>query len=314
SPAATTRAVPTQTITPVPLDTILAITRADVAIPAARSSGAVLSNPPGDSRATTVLLMGIDRRPGEGSGTRSDTIVVLRLDPQRQRVAMLSLPRDLIVPIPGVGYARINAANVYGEQAGIGGGLELTRQTVGDLLGLEIDHVVQVDFQGFTGAVDAIGGIDIDVPTELYDPEFPTMDYGYTVAHFTTGPQHMDGARALMYARVRHVDSDFHRMRRQQSVLVAALERIRGQNIVQQLQSIADVTGALRGFIQTDLPEQDMISLAWGFRTISPAAIERYTLDENSVQINVLPEDPYAQFAVPGAIEQLSRQLVQGLE
>lgn len=312
SPAVTARTVPTQTITPVPLDAILAITRA--AAPIAAVPGRATAPAPASSEAITMLLMGVDRRPGEGNATRSDTIMVARLDPQHQRIAMLSLPRDLIVPIPGVGYARINAANVYGESTGAGGGIELARQTVGDLLGMPIDYVVQIDFAGFIGAIDAIGGIDIDVPTELYDPEFPTMDYGYTIAHFLVGPQHMDGARALMYARVRHADSDFFRMRRQQSVLVAGLARVRSQNVVQQLQTVADVTGALRGFIQTDLPQDQMISLAWTFRGVAPEQVERYTLDENAVQINVLPDDPYAQFALPGAIERLSRQLINGPE
>lgn len=311
-PTATARTLPTQTITPVPLDAILAITRA--AAPIAAVPGRAAAPVPASSEAITMLLMGVDRRPSESGGTRSDTIMIARLDPQRQRIAMLSLPRDLIVPIPGVGYARINAANAYGESAGPGGGIALARQTVSGLLGLPIDYVVQIDFEGFIGAIDAIGGIDIDVPTELYDPEFPTMDYGYTVAHFLVGPQHMDGARALMYARVRHADSDFFRMRRQQSVMVAALARVRNQNVVQQLHAVADVTGALRGFIQTDLPQEQMISLAWSFRNVAPAQVERYTLDENAVQTNVLPDDPYAQFALPGTIEQLSQQLINGPE
>src|SRR5215217_7211458 len=102
------------------------------------------------------------------SASTADAIVVLRIDPARQRVAMLSLPRDLIVDIPGYGRARINAASVYGElYPELGGGVELERKTVSNLLGITIDHVVHVDFNGFIGAIDAIGGIDVDVEKEL---------------------------------------------------------------------------------------------------------------------------------------------------
>lgn len=310
TPTPTARIVPTRTITPVPLDAILSASRP--IIPSGNAPAApARSAAPG--AAMTVLLLGVDRRPSESGPTRADSILIARLDPARQRIALLSLPRDLIVPIPGYGQARINAANVYGElDPALGGGIALTRATVSNLLGLSIDHVVEVDFQGFTGAVDALGGIDLDVPTELYDPEYPTMDYGYTIAHFVPGMQHLDGARALMYARVRHGDSDFMRMRRQQSVLVGVLQRVRTQNMLQQLQSVANVTAAMRGYIRTDLSEDAMVNLAWSFRSLSPKAVERYTLDENAIQVGVLPDDPYAEFALPGAIEHLAHQLIDG--
>jgi LCP family protein required for cell wall assembly len=261
----------------------------------------------------TVLLLGIDQRPEETEPARSDAIVIARVDPLRQRVALLSLPRDLIVTIPGYGQARINAASVYGElNPQSGGGVALTRQTIGNLLGVPIDYVVHINFQGFIGAVDAIGGIDIDVPEELYDPAYPTMDYGWTVAHFLPGPQHMDGATALMYARVRHMDSGYARNRRQQAVMLAALARLREQNSWQQLQSIANVTTALRDYVQTDMPLEQMVGLAWTFRNIPDAAVERYALDENMVYEGVLAGDPYATFARPGALEGLVRQLMDG--
>jgi anionic cell wall polymer biosynthesis LytR-Cps2A-Psr (LCP) family protein len=77
-----------------------------------------------------------------------------------------------------------------------GGGIALTRRTVSEFLSVPIDYTVIVDFTGFISAIDAIGGVTIDVPVELYDPLYPTMDYRYTVAHFLPGVQHMDGARA----------------------------------------------------------------------------------------------------------------------
>jgi LCP family protein required for cell wall assembly len=261
---------------------------------------------------TTILILGVDERPGENYPSRTDAIAVVRLDSTQQRVALLSLPRDLIVNIPTFGYDRINAANVYGELNGYpGGGIELTRATVESLLGITIDHVVRVNFQGFIGAIDAIGGVTIDVEQEIYDAQYPTMDYGYQEVYFAPGPQAMDGATALIYGRVRHSDSDFERMKRQQTIAVAALDRVRTLGPLEQVSSLADVMTALRGYVLTDLSEEHMASLAWTYRNLSPSAVERYTLDANMVSIGA-PGDPYAQFPLPGMISQLVRQFVGG--
>lgn len=261
--------------------------------------------------ALTVLLLGVDRRPGEDGPTRTDAIVVARIEPERKRIALLSLPRDLVVDIPGYGAARINAAHVYGElYPQLGGGVDLARRTVSNLLGIPIDHVVVIDFTSFIGVVDAIGGITVDVPYEIYDPAYPTMDYGYTVAHFMPGPQYMDGTTALMYSRTRHADSDFQRMQRQQAVLLAIVARLREQNALQQIQSITGITAALRGYVQTDLSESQLLSLAWSFRNIEPTSIERYTLDGSMVATGVVPGDPYAEIALPGMIERLVQKLL----
>ncbi len=260
-----------------------------------------------------ILLLGSDRRPGEGWQTRSDAIVVVRLDPARQRIALLSLPRDLVVNIPGYGYARINAATVYGE-ADYGGGMELARATVSQLLGLPIHHVVRADFSAFITAIDAIGGVDVVVEQELYDPAYPTMDYGYMVAHFLPGPYHMDGETALIYSRMRHMDSNYARNRRQQQVLVAAFQRVRDQNLIAQVEMLADLTTALRDHIQTDLSLEQMIGLAWAFRNVAPEMVERYALDENLVYEGGIAGDPYATLPLPGAVETLVAQFVRGVE
>jgi LCP family protein required for cell wall assembly len=257
-----------------------------------------------------VLLLGLDRRPGEGGPARMDAIIVARLDPERRRVALLSLPRDLVVNIPGVGPGRINAASVYGEMyPALGGGAASARNTVSQLLGVPIDYVVHIDFEGFIKAVDAIGGVTVDVPRELYDPQYPTMDYGYTTVHFLPGPQHMDGETALTYARVRHMDSDFERANRQQQVIVAAVSQLRGQSALQQLNSAASISSALRGYLAFDIPEDRLVALVWAFRDITPEQVERYSLGGGQVLIGA-PGDPYAVFAAPGALEGLVARLL----
>jgi LCP family protein required for cell wall assembly len=268
---------------------------------------------PGAGQPVTVLLLGVDRRPDEPGPSRSDAIIVLRIDPARQRVAMLSLPRDLIVDIPGYGYARINAASVYGElYPELGGGVELERQTVSNLLGIPIDYVVLVDFNGFIGAIDALGGIDVDVEKELYDPEYPTMDYGYMEAYFPPGPTHMDGATALIYSRVRHMDTIWDRARRQQQVLIAVVQRVRQRNPIESIQSVAALTTALRDYVQTDMPIDRIVDLAWALRAIAPESVERYNLDGSMISENAGSDDPYAEYALPGVIESLTQQLMNG--
>ena len=265
---------------------------------------------PVSNTAINILLLGSDRRPGENWQNRSDAIMVMRLEPARQRIALLSFPRDLIVNVPGYGYARINATTVYGEiYPELGGGLELARSTVSELLGLPIHYVVRADFNAFMTAIDAIGGVDLVVESELYDPEYPTLDYGYTVAHFLPGLQHFDGATALMYARLRHTDSDYHRTRRQQQVIQAIMQRVREQNILGQAQMLADLSTALRGDVQTDLALDQMLGIAWAFRSFTPERVERYSLDENLTSVGV-PDDPYAITAAPGAIQSVVRQLL----
>jgi anionic cell wall polymer biosynthesis LytR-Cps2A-Psr (LCP) family protein len=135
------------------------------------------------------------------------------------------------------------------------------------------------------------------------------MDYRYTVAHFLPGPQHMDGATALMYSRVRHPDSDFARMRRQQAVLVAILGRLHEQNALASIKRIEEVTTALRDYVRTDIPEERLIGLAWALRDVMPDQIERYVLDEQMVSFGV-GADAYAEIARPGAIETLMARLL----
>jgi len=264
--------------------------------------------PAGD--AITVLLLGSDERPGETDPARTDAIIIARIDPHSGRVALASLPRDLWVTIPGYGQARINAANVWGIiYNDPDGGLGLARKTVSNLLGIPIDYTIHINFQGFIGAIDALGGVTVNVPKELYDDQFPTMDYGYTVAHFLPGPQQMDGATALMYSRIRHPDSDFERMRRQQAVVIAALTRIREQNPLHSLKGLEDVTAALHAYVQTDLPEDRMIGLAWALRDLTSDRVERYLLDENSVSFGI-GDDRWAEVADPNAVQALAHKLI----
>jgi LCP family protein required for cell wall assembly len=231
-----------------------------------------------------ILLLGTDARKDDVNPPRTDALVLVRLSRDTGRVSMLSIPRDLWVNYPGGGEGRINAAYAIGEtRYGEGGGAALAKSTVGRLLGLRVDHFVLINFQGFETLIDRLDGISIDVPASIYDPAYPTDDYNTISVRFTEGLQRMDGERALIYARTRHADSDFGRNQRQQLVLVAIFDRIRERGLLQQLTSLDDYTGALRGYVQTDIPRGTMLALANYARDVSVDDVLRYAIDSSAI-------------------------------
>ncbi|NNJ10676.1 LCP family protein [Chloroflexales bacterium ZM16-3] len=258
----------------------------------------------------TILLLGSDRRPGEEAIPRSDAIIVARIDPAGGRVALLSLPRDLWVDIPGHGQGRVNAAYLWGEHDGPpGAGLALAKATVGDLLDVPISYVAAVDFRGFIGLIDSLDGITVDVDAPLVDDRFPTADYGFTTVRFAPGLQQMDGATALTYCRVRHPDDDFARHQRQQTVLLAIAARLRERGGLDNLLAAERLSGALVGFVQTDMPRDQILGVAWALRGLDLRSVERYSLGADEVSFGV-ENDRYALQARPGALVALARRLI----
>ena len=161
-------------------------------------------------RRINVLLMGNDARPDEDPRlVRTDTMMIVTIDPVNGTGTMLSIPRDLWVPIPvGTGASRevvegrINEAYRTGHLRDYpGGGGALAMRTVEYNLGVPIDHYAMIDFSGFEKMVETVGGIEVDIPYEIVDYLYPTLDYGTTVIRFAPGPQNLNGLRALQYAR-----------------------------------------------------------------------------------------------------------------
>jgi LCP family protein required for cell wall assembly len=168
-----------------------------------------------------ILVMGLDSRGDEGTITRTDSIMVVGIKPSRFDLSLLSIPRDLFIDVPNYGMERINTINVLAEMEAAGTGPALLSQSIENNFGIGIDYYVRLDFQAFVALVDSVGGLDIEVPYDLVDYDFPTPDYGTMEVRFTAGWEHMDGERALQYARTRHADDDYRRAERQQQVVVA---------------------------------------------------------------------------------------------
>lgn len=237
---------------------------APAAMPQAEGGFFTLLTPWEKKERLNVLLLGIDQRPQERGPHRTDTIIVLTLDPEQGDAGMLSIPRDLWVPIPGYGENRINMAYVLGELRDYpGGGPALAKETVEEFLGYPIHYYVLVNFEGFKQIIDIVGCVDIEVPEDIDDPEFPDDNYGYDPLFIPAGHHCMDGELALKYARTRHQGADYARARRQQQVILALKNKILEQNLLTGLlPKLPQLVSTLGDAVQTDLPLDQAITLA----------------------------------------------------
>jgi LCP family protein required for cell wall assembly len=240
-----------------------------------------------------ILLIGIDGVTNNYyRAARSDTLIMLGVNFADKSANMLSIPRDLWVPLPGVGQVtadRINTAYHYGELFGVPGGGPAELGTVlSSTFALRVDRFVVVDFDAFIQGIDAIGGVDINIPKPLHDAAYPLRDgSGTIVIDFPAGQVHMDGATALIYARIRHDSSDFTRMRRQQQVLFAARDKLLSPATLPQLPALVQV---LLGAARTNLSLEDIALLGCLAPQIGGQAIQSWVIDGNMVQNARLPD------------------------
>jgi LCP family protein required for cell wall assembly len=234
-----------------------------------------------------ILLIGIDGvNNNYYRAARSDTIIMLGVNFASKTANMLSIPRDLWVPLPGLSQVpadRINTAYHYGELYGVpGGGPAELEGVISSTFGLRVDRYVTVDFDAFIQGIDAVGGVDINIPKPLHDPAYPLRDgSGTIVIDFPAGDVHMDGATALIYARIRHDSSDFTRMRRQQQVLFAARDKLLSPFTIPQLPGLVQL---LLGAARTDMSLQDMALLGCLAPQINTQAIQSWVIAGNMVQ------------------------------
>ncbi|MER3437878.1 MAG: hypothetical protein C4346_09985 [Chloroflexota bacterium] len=230
-----------------------------------------------------ILVIGVDRRP-DGGDQNADVLILAHLDLAHRRLAAVSIPRDLLVEIPGIGPDKINSSYNYGHQAKPDdpvAGVVKVRDTVEHVFRVPIDHYVLVDFNGFKTVVDALGGIEVDVPYLIHDDQYPTEDYGTEVVEFTPGPQHMDGDRALKYVRTRHADSDDARRERQLDVLLAIFDKGTSFRSVTHADEIILAVGDA---VQTNFRLEEQLTLARLVREFERDDIKLTTLGEPLLQ------------------------------
>jgi LCP family protein required for cell wall assembly len=238
----------------------------------------------------TILVMGLDYRDWEGDGpSRTDTMMLLTMDPVSRTAGILSIPRDLWVNIPGFDYGKINTAYYLGELYDLpGGGPGLAIQTVEELLGIDINYYAQVDFSAFENFIDEIGGIEVDVPYELtVDPVGP-----HNTVTLQQGLQKLDGPTALAYARNRETfGADFDRADRQQQVVMAMFDQITSLGTLPKLiANSPTIYNNLRSGIHTNLNLKETISLAWTVAQIPRENIKRGLIGPNEVTSSMSPD------------------------
>jgi polyisoprenyl-teichoic acid--peptidoglycan teichoic acid transferase len=239
----------------------------------APQDGLMLSNP------STILVLGTDEGPNREGPFRSDAIMIVRTDPDEHRIALLSIPRDLRVEIPGRGPDKVNAAYAYG-------GPTLAIRTVQRLTGIQPNHVIVVNFSKFREVIDTLGGITVNVPDRILSNKFACPFATEAKCdrwpgwRFNRGEQEMDGRRALVYARIRinqldPSENDLTRGERQQAVIQAMADEITSFHTFLRLPFIGD---DLVAPLATDLSANQFIQLGWVKRRTPSSGILRCRL------------------------------------
>ncbi len=239
-------------------------------------------------RRMTILVMGLDKRPGEqGTGFRTDSLILVSVDPTAKRIGMVSIPRDLEMPIPGQdGMKPINTAYVLGELARPGSGARLAADAIQYNLGIPVNHYIVVSFGTVINLVDDIGGITIEVKDPIDDKEYPAMEgYGYDPLYIPAGTIQMDGQLALKYARTRHQSSDFDRALRQQQVIMAirkkALQPDTWPGLIVKAPALWN---ELSQGVITDFSFEEVVGMALYLKDIPVENIQRGSIDGNYTQ------------------------------
>ncbi|KKU13712.1 MAG: Cell envelope-related transcriptional attenuator [Candidatus Magasanikbacteria bacterium GW2011_GWC2_45_8] len=204
-----------------------------------------------------ILLFGIGGE-GHDGAFLTDTIILASIKPSTKQLALISIPRDLIVPIPGgYGYRKINSADSYGEEIQKGHGAEFAASVVEQVFALPIHYYARVDFKAFKEVIDRVGGVEVYIDRDFSDSLFPTDDYKYRTVSFKKGLQTLNGQDALDFARSRHGNnnegSDFARARRQQKILLALKDKLLSVNTIFNPNKISDIVGSLQRNISTDI-------------------------------------------------------------
>lgn len=188
-----------------------------------------------------ILLLGSDTRSGSEaalvSGSRADTIMLMHIPADGKGVYLVSIMRDTWVNIPGYGPAKINAALNYG-------GISLQVATVENLVGVKIDHVAEMEFEGFKSLVNSVGGVDVQVP----------FDFDINAWSFRRGTQHMDGGAALAFVRARYqfADGDYQRVRNQRAFLRGLYSTMKAKGALNNVASFQSAVESVAGYVRVD--------------------------------------------------------------
>ncbi len=230
-----------------------------------------------------LLLMGVDGRTADfNTFGRADTLMLLAIDFGLPAAHLLSIARDLWITVPG--YAsylpvegRVNLGYALGDKYGYPGGNPAFQVfTVSQALGVRVDRYAVVNFTAFEKIIDALGGLDVTMQVALRDPLYPLGPDNTMVLEIPAGDVHLDGRTALMYARTRHADSDFGRMRRQQKILMAAREKLLSPAVIFAVPALLQFAFTA---VHSDLSLEEIGLLGCALPRIGGAGITQHLMD-----------------------------------
>ena len=231
-----------------------------------------------------ILLLGIGGA-GHDGPYLSDTMIIASIKPSTNQVAMISIPRDLLVDIPDKGPQKINYANAFGEAKKPLWGAAVATEVVEKTFDIDIDYYLRVDFRAFKDIVDAVDGVTVNVDRSFSDPLYPAENFAYQTVSFARGVQQMNGDTALKYARSRHGSngegSDFARSRRQQKMLLALKEKVLSVSTLTNPIRIKGILDALDTHITTNMEFYEVLALIKMAKEFSTDRIITLVLDTN---------------------------------
>lgn len=218
----------------------------------------------------TMIVAGLDRRRDQSNEpVRTDSLMLVSINPAAKSIGVLSIPRDLWVEIPGQeDRDRINRAYFLGEVRAAGSGPRLLQQTVSWNLGMRVHNYLLVDFKVLVDLVDLLGGIEVTIDYAINDERYPDDNYGYDPFNLAPGTHILDGADALRFARTRHGNNDVLRAGRQQQVLTGIRDRALSINFLQLIAQVPALLASLSENLQTGLNLEEIVQLAFFARDI----------------------------------------------
>lgn len=243
-----------------------------------------------NEKRTNILLLGVGGE-GHDGAMLTDTIILfsIKYEDDKPRVALISIPRDLYVDLKDFGSTKINS--IYALDKNSNPDSNRIIKSIEDITSLPIHYYVQADFEGFKKAVDAVGGIDVNIEHSFIDEEYPTDDFGYETISFEKGLNHMDGETALKYSRSRHgvvtdgseayEANDSARAKRQQQILYASKEKTMSLWTISNPKKINDLLGILGEHIRTNLELWEMLKLGELAKNIDSGDLKNHVLDDS---------------------------------
>ncbi len=263
------------------------------------------------NRPVTFLVLGSDRRAGSIMPSRSDSIFVLRTDPQQHVIRGLALPRDLYVPITGIPLRhkrdRINTALFWGDYYATDGGLDAACRTIGDQIGAPINGAIEVSFFFVEKLIDTLGGVEIYFDKPAADQTFHLLDGQPSPLRFEAGWNFLDGKRALQFVRLRKCDTDFGRMNRNQQLADTLAERLRAPANWLKLPGLLPT---LARETDTNLGFMDSLRIAWALYRCGARKIQWDFIGKERVCPAITPRKAQVLVPEPGILKLAGRRLL----